>query len=218
MAGSVRIIPPLGLRQPPLCRPICDDELQAIAYKKHFPTQEITIAIRPLCINTDIETIFDWVNVEFARLAWQKDNGPLRQMKQTYELIQYSDFAQSFVALMNDTLVCQVDVYHASMNDVSLAYPALPGDYGINVFISPSFDKASSLSVCMMQAFLEYFFSTDEVQRIIGEPAVEDLPANELLTILGFQMQKKINMSYKYANLYTCSIDNFREAIRTFAH
>jgi hypothetical protein len=218
MTDFLSTIKPPGLRNNSLCRPIGEQEAREIVYKKHFPLQELTIAIRPLCLHTDIETIFDWVNLEFARQMWQKDNGPMRQLKQTYELILQSDFAQSFVAVMNDSLVCQLDVYNAAKNEISLVYQDLPGDYGINILMSPAFDKASGLSVCILQTFLEYFFTMDEVHRIIGEPSIDDLPANELLMILGFQLQKKINLSYKYANLHTCTRANFREAICTFVH
>ena len=217
MTDFLRTIKP-RLRNQSLCRPIADNESREIVFKKHFPTQEITIGIRPLCLCSDIETIFDWVNLEFARQSWNKDDGPMRQLKQTYELILHSDFAQSFVAVMNDNLVCQLDVYNAAKNEISLAYQAHPGDYGINILMSPAFDKASGLSVSILQTFMDYFFSMDEVKRIIGEPAIEDLPAHELLGVLGFQIQKKINLSYKYANLHTCTKDNFRQAIRTFAH
>lgn len=218
MTDILNTIKPTGLFREPLCRPIYEHEAADMAYKKHFPIQEVTISLRPLNLTTDIETVFEWVNQEYAHRHWQKDNGPVRQLRQTYELILHSDFAQSFTGFMNDIPVCQLDVYHAPKNEISLAYNAHPGDYGINILLSPAYEKASGYSVCMLLTFLEYFFLQEEVHRIVGEPATDDLPANELLSILGFQFHKRINLSYKRANLYTCTKDNFREAIRTFVH
>lgn len=218
MADILKTIKPPGLIHETLCRPIHRLEALEIVYTKQFPLLETAVSIRPLCLHTDVETILEWVNHEYGGNTWQKGDGPVRQLKQTYELILNSDFAQSFVALINDTLVCQLDVYNAGKNEISLVYDAREGDYGINILMSPSYEKNSILSVCVLHTFLEYFFSLEEVKRIIGEPDMNDLPANELFAVLGFRFLKKTVLSYKWAHLYTCTKDNFSEAIRTFAH
>jgi RimJ/RimL family protein N-acetyltransferase len=160
-----------------------------------------------------MDFIFEWVNQEYAKRFWQMDGRPIRQLQQTYEYILLSDFAQSFVALLHDAPVCQVDVYHALQDEVSLLYDAQEGDYGVHFLMAPYTRPISSLSSCVFQTFLEFFFSYTEVNRIIGEPDADNVHANRLVRKLGFCFQKQVSMSYKTANLYICTNDSFNAAI-----
>ena len=182
-------------------------------FEKEFPQKKLSISIRQLCINTDVEFIFDWVNQEYAKRFWQMDGRPKQQLRETYKYILSSDFAQSFVALLHGTPVAQLDVYHALQDEVSLLYDAQKGDYGVHFLMAPNKRPISSLSSCVFQSFIEFLFTYNEVQRIIGEPDAENQHANKLVKRLGFQFQKQITMSYKTANLYFCTRDNFHAAI-----
>ncbi|MGB8193500.1 MAG: GNAT family N-acetyltransferase [Chitinophagaceae bacterium] len=201
-------------QQQTLCRPVSGQFNTDAVYEKHFDQGNFNISLRLLCINTDINFIYDWVNQDYARRFWQMDGHTPTQLKELYHNIAQSDFAQSFVALLNNNPVCQLDIYHAMRDEVGTLYNARRGDYGIHLIMAPRQKTIAGLSGYVLQTFLEYFFSCEEVDRIIGEPDAENQGANKLVTKLGFQFRRKINMSYKTANLYTCTRTNLQTAIQ----
>lgn len=203
MIEVLKIIKP-GIRQETLCRPVDQHATPQFLFEKQFPQQGITVSLRTLCIGTDTDTIYEWVNKEFARSSWQKNDGPARQLRETYEMILCSDFAQSFVALINNDVICQLDIFHAPQHDVSFLYNAVQGDYNINVIMSPEHKDNTKLSVCILETFLDYFFRCDGIKRIIADPESDDEAANELMISLGFQFHAKTYMSYRSAHLYIC--------------
>lgn len=202
------------LSQPngPLCGARQPGKPGKLLYERRFPRNN-HITIRPLCLETDIPFIYEWVNQEYAKRFWQMDGRPIRELAMVYEQIMLCDFAQSFIACCNHIPVCQLDIYHALQDEVSLHYKAHEGDYGIHVLMAPNRHRVPGLSSQVLQSFLEYFFLCPEVERIIGEPDAENERANELVRKLGFQFRKRISMSYKTANLYTCTYTNFTEAV-----
>ena len=198
-----------------LCQPLKEPASTEILYKKSFAGKNCVISLRLLSIKKDIELIYNWVNQEYAKRFWQMDGRPIDQLKETYQYIMLSDFAQSYLALLDNVPICQLDVYHALQDEVSLFYNAQEGDYGVHLLMAPNKKKISNLTIHVFQTFLEYFFSHSEVKRIVGEPDAANMNANKLVKTLGFQFQHKIAMSYKTANFYTCTRDNFHAAINT---
>jgi acetyl CoA:N6-hydroxylysine acetyl transferase len=196
----------------PLCAPQQPAQPAKQVYERRFPRGN-HITIRSLCLETDIPLIYEWVNQDYAKRFWQMDGRPLGEITMVYEQIMLCDFAQSFIACCNHKPVCQLDVYHAMQDEVSLHYKAHQGDYGIHVLMAPNRTPMPGLSAQVLQAFMEYFFLCPEVERIIGEPDAENARANALVRKLGFRFRKQINMSYKTANLYTCTYTDFTEAI-----
>ena len=60
-----------------------------------------------------------------------------------------------------------------------------------------------------MQSFLDYYFSFPKSKRMFGEPDEENIKANQLVEKAGFQFVKPITMSYKRANLWVCTREEF---------
>jgi hypothetical protein len=185
-----------------LCRPINGETAPSIEYKRYFPGKEFTISIRLLYTVTDMPFVFDWVNHTYAKHFWQKDNQPIEQLKETCQLMLACDFAQPFIALLNDDPVCQVDVYKTLQDEVSLLYSARPGDYGLRFLMAPRKEHIPNLSVCVLRTFMEFFFFYPEVKRIITEPDAEDVQANNLVKKAGFRFMHAIAMPYRAAHLY----------------
>ncbi|HYE53968.1 MAG TPA: GNAT family N-acetyltransferase [Chitinophagaceae bacterium] len=177
-------------------------------YEKHF-SHSMTISIHPFNVRKDTLFIHEWVNQDYAKRFWQMDGRTINELKKVYRHISTCHFAQSFMARINYNRICQLDLYHAPDDEVSLHYNAQPGDYGIHVLMAPRQQRVPGLSVCVLQTFLEYFFSFPDIERIIGEPDAENHRANQLVQKLGFRFMKTISMSYKTANLYTCTRNDF---------
>ncbi|HEY0679430.1 MAG TPA: GNAT family N-acetyltransferase [Chitinophagaceae bacterium] len=198
----------------PLCEPVTMEN-KVILYKREFPEKSISLSLRLLSIGSDIHQIHEWVNQEYAKRFWQLDGQPISNLIQTYEYIQSSDYAQSYITLLNDKPVGQIDLYHALHDEVGKLYEAEGGDYGLHLLMAPPKTRIPQLTICVFQTFLEYLFSFPEVNRVIGEPDADNHQANTLVRKLGFQFQKRIKMSYKTANLYFCTRESFEKAMNT---
>jgi hypothetical protein len=202
------------LQQPgqQLCEPLFRSAKYDIVAERNFPQHNFSVSLRPLCLDTDLPIIYKWVNQEYIKGFWPM-NGPIQELGQTYSYIMESDFAQSFIALVNDVPTCQVDIYHALQDEASLYYEARPGDYVIHLLMASPNLVIPNLSLSILQACLSHFFSYPEVKRVIAEPDTENEQDNKLVAKAGFRLLQKVSMSYKVANLYTCTKENFRAAL-----
>jgi hypothetical protein len=193
---------------PLLCQPVTSDAPQPAVYKKYFREQGFTISLRPLCLSADLDLIYQWVHLPYAKRFWKMDVSK-EILEETYQHILSCGHAGSFLCHLEDVPVCQIEVYHAQEDEISLCYNALPGDYGIHVLMAPRQTTIPGLSVAVFRTCLEYIFSFPEVRRVVGEPDVANERANLLVKKVGFIFQHIIRMSYKKANLYYCTRSSF---------
>jgi RimJ/RimL family protein N-acetyltransferase len=191
------------------CKPIEIPYENEILYQVDVPGLPGTISFRSLRLSTDLDMIHGWVNQVYARRFWQL-NGTKTLVENTYADLLKNPWAHSFIGLFNDQPVCQVDLYLVAGDELRSQLDAGPDDCGLHFLMSPPSQLPKGLTVHTLQAFLGFYFSFQLAQRIYAEPDKENDLANLLARKAGFRYIKTIDMSYKTANLYCLTHDQFQ--------
>lgn len=191
-----------------LCKPVSYDIVQNILFAKHFVTDQALIAIRLLCLSTDLPVIYNWLPWEYTRhLKREAHTGHLLEI---YSGIAGSGTAQSFMVMMNNTNLAQADVYQAITDDISLQYQVKPGDYKLQLLIKPERLLIGNFSICAIQTTLEFLFTFQEVKRIVMQ-LDENEYLNSKVEKAGFVFHKKTSTRQKTARLYTCTKESYKK-------
>lgn len=155
--------------------------------------------------------IHDWVNQPFSRRYWQM-NGDKQTLIDTYTTVLTNPLAHSFIGLFDGTMVCQIDCYHAGADELKDHVSVTPGTCGFHILMLPPRESFKGLTESMLKAFTRFFFSFGAAEILFGEPDEKNTPANLAAKRSGFHFQKTIQLSYKTANLYSITKQQFHEA------
>ena len=196
---------PLNLN-PALCTSFLPADTQGGIVTKYFPDRNLTISVRTLCVDKDIPVMYHWMSQEYAGYLVERD-GPPEELKESYSCMLKSMHAQPYMGLVNDIPVCQLDIYKVQQDAISLSYPARPGDYGLNMLMAPLVIHGNVL--LLLKLWLEYFFSFDEVERIIVDVEAENEWLKNLFSHAGFHNSGLMKLAYKDADLYVCTRESF---------
>jgi acetyl CoA:N6-hydroxylysine acetyl transferase len=175
-------------------------------YRKSIPHGKLSI--RSLDLSTDLDTLYEWVNQEYARAFWQMQ-GSKNALKATYEAVLENPAAHSFMVLLDNSQVGQVDLYQVLADELSEHIePALENDCGLHILMLPPRQSKKFLAEEVLRAFTEFYFSHSSAGHLYAEPDILNATANNLALKAGFKFIKKIQLSSKSANLYCISTHN----------
>src|SRR5690348_7345624 len=102
---------------PLFCKPLPGMQLSEILFLLNNADPNGQIAFRSLNLETDLDTIHNWVNQPYSKRYWQM-NGEKSFLQATYSAVLANPQAHSFIGLFNDQLVCQIDCYHVSADEL----------------------------------------------------------------------------------------------------
>lgn len=168
-------------------------------FKRNF--EDYTITIKPFSLIDHLDILYDWVNREYAKKFWGM-HGSKKELYQHYDEFLESGRGYSLLFFIGKKPVAFVDYYQVQEDEVIKFYDFKESDFGIHLLMAPiSGAPISELSKNVMITCLSFMFNLN-VDRVIGEPDINNKPANELVKKVGFRFLKEIEMSYKKANLY----------------
>lgn len=173
-----------------------------VFFKRYFPKEDVTISMRPIDLENDLEMLHEWFNREHAVKIWQM-NWPIDELETYYRLMLPSDEAHSYIIASNDEPSCNIEVYWACRDIVGDYYEVLPTDYGTHQFIAPTDPKKKYVSPST-QSMVDYVFAQPEVGKMVGEGSVDSLASMMNKAHVGFKVDKVIEMPHKKANLNFC--------------
>jgi RimJ/RimL family protein N-acetyltransferase len=127
----------------------------------------------------------------------------------TYYNIQRNSNGHSFIGLLNGKPICQFDIYRVLADEIRQFITADQHDCGFHLLMGPKDKAISGLSLALIKAMLAYYFSFPQARRMYAEPDISNMRSNYLLQRAGFQFIQGITMSYKLANLYCLTRDQF---------
>jgi len=186
-----------------LCRPTDPINRQAPIFVKSYPVENYKLVIRPFCIATDMEVLFGWLEQQMGIQFW-RENSPRQELLQSYKDVLESDHSQSLLCLLDDRPVCLVDISRAPYSEIFMYLDSCSNDYSIWLIMS-AYVTVRNAYVNIVQAYLDYFFSSDNVQRIVTYQPAYDEWSNHLLRNAGFRYLDTKKMFSGVVNLYECS-------------
>jgi hypothetical protein len=166
------------------------------------------LTVRPFCVATDTSIVFKWMSREFAGPLLTMSHPP-QELEELYTSMIESDFAQPFMGLVNDTPVCQMDIYKTQQDIISLNYPARAGDFRLQLIVAPL--TAQDNMIVLLRTCLEHFFSFPEVGRIIVDMEAGDIYLRQLFKKMGFRSLHEVRGAYGSSSLYVCTAGLFRQ-------
>lgn len=181
---------------------------QAILFKHRIP--QGLLRIRGLQLENDMDDIYDWVNQEYAKRFWQM-NGSKTLLLNTYTQLLNNPVAHSFMVLLGEKKIAQVDLYLVSADELDSHVEAAENDCGVHLLMLPPGQMEKGWSTMVLNSFISFYFAFRKAGTLYAEPDEENDRANLLARRCGFQFLKKIKMSYKMANLYSITREQFNE-------
>lgn len=167
-----------------------------------------TIHFRSLDLKKDLNILYQWVNAHYAQQFWQLE-GSIENLKAVYQPVLKNPNAHSFIGLLDEQLVCQVDCYRVEADELGKHLRCDPHDVGMHLLMAPLVTPVPGLSRKLMETFLRYYFSFDQAQRMYAEPDIYNHKACQLLTKCGFGFVQNIMLTDKAASLYLMTRKQF---------
>ncbi|GEN70670.1 GNAT family N-acetyltransferase [Chryseobacterium lathyri] len=171
-------------------------------FKRYFQKDDVTVTMRPVDLDIDLEMLHEWFNREHAIKIWQM-NWPINELETYYRLMLPGDEAHSYIVMSNGEPTCNIEVYWPCRDIVGDYYDVLPTDYGTHQFIAPTDPKKKYVSPST-QSMVDYVFAQPEVGKMVGEGSVDSLASMMNKAHVGFKVDKVIEMPHKKANLNFC--------------
>ena len=182
------------------CKPTADENRIGL-YKSSHDFHGKSISFRSMNLKGDIDLIYDWVNRDYSKKFWQL-NGSKQLVQDTYNAILDNPATHSFIGLLNNTPVCQVDIYLVLADELASFVESSQDDCGMHFLMMPPEERPKGLALAMFKAFLSYYFSFQQATTMYGEPDCHNVKANQLVQASGFKFLSTIKLSYKTAYLY----------------
>ncbi|TAN02238.1 MAG: N-acetyltransferase [Chitinophagaceae bacterium] len=186
-----------------------------ILFSKEFPRKGYRLEIKPLCLQSDIPIVHRWTTQPYTQKFWQVQCSVEELYNQYLKLLK-EGMLNAFIVLLKGLYVAQVDVYPVLKDELAAHYPAQPTDFGLHLLMAPYKNiirsyprRLEHLSQDVLITALSFLFSSGSIQRAVAEPDCRNGTANLLAQEVGFRMIKKIQLSYKEANLYEYTKDAF---------
>ncbi|WP_430612791.1 GNAT family N-acetyltransferase [Flavobacterium sp. JP2137] len=188
----------------------------AVVHKRYFNEGSSEISIRGFDMRSDLHVIHDWVNRDYSKRFWEMD-GPIQDLEQAYIKHLGVDYSHPYIGLLNGEPIFTLELYWAIKDEVGKYYPFHPGDYGFHLLMAPAKQRIPRFSYHALSLCMEYFFSFPQVNRMIGEAAVDHHGTHRLITQVGCAFDSALVLPYKTSNLTFLTREMFQHTQRYLA-
>lgn len=166
------------------------------------------LSFRSLILKKDLPILHRWVNEPYAKPFWQLD-GSIEQLKSTYQALLKNPDGHSFIGLLDEQLVCQIDLYRVQADDLGKYMRCQEDDCGMHLLMAPTDHPAPGLSRMVMEVFMRWYFSFPQSQALYAEPDIYNHKASRLLQKAGFGFVQNIMLTDKAASIYLITRKQF---------
>lgn len=173
-----------------LYTPLAPDATYDNVFERTFAKGHVTVALRPLSLPADWPQISKWLCREFTRKHAPAAQLPERHLRETFSTMLQCDFAQPFVGLINDQPgflieICDGDKQCDGLEEGPHVFST--GDHAIRLIISPTVIYTRNWSLYALLGSLDYFFSHEQVERIVWPLHEKDRHNIQLASQLQFK-------------------------------
>lgn len=180
-----------------LCKQLDPFVQHPIVWQQELP-QQYTIALRPVSLATedDVQTIAAWMQQGYSTQQ------TIEQLRVMYIIIAECNNSQSFMVLLNDDPVGQLDIYQVNQDVLKDSYPSRDDDYRLHIPVIPATRQAAELPLQVIQTSLDYCFSFPETGRIVWAIHTADEQFKSIAGKTGFRLLYKFMEGDKEMLLY----------------
>jgi RimJ/RimL family protein N-acetyltransferase len=186
------------------CKPGTKSNLH---FEHSFPSGQ-SLVLRSLILKKDVNILHQWVNEPYAKEFWQLD-GPKSTLESTYQSVLKNPDGHSFIGILDEQLVCQIDLYRLQSADLGRYVRHQYNDCGMHLLMAPAKFPVPQLSRMVMETFLRYYFSFSEAENLYAEPDIHNHKACKLLGKSKFSFVQNIMLTDKAASLYLITRKQF---------
>jgi RimJ/RimL family protein N-acetyltransferase len=166
------------------------------------------ISFRSLIPDEDIDFLFNWTHLPYSKRFWQQDVSKSNLLALFNETIAHP-YTHSFIGSINEQPVCQVELYNIHTDELKEHLNYGMHDCGLHLLMLPPKQLKKGWTILMLTQFLHFYFSYPEAEHLYIEPDQENSLANQLAKRAHFHFHKTVKLSYKTANLYSISKQQF---------
>ncbi|WP_378186505.1 GNAT family N-acetyltransferase [Aquimarina sp. W85] len=171
----------------------------AICYSTNFPDFG-SVSIRPFDLSKDADTIYEWVNQEYA-LYWGMIGCTLREFKEEYHKLLKRKQYQIFIGIYKHTAVFLLEKYHPQYDVIGTTYDVKSTDCGMHVLVAPPRVKIPHFTWYLFNTITNFIFEESSVDRILVEPDIHNKKMFALCERIGFVLDKVVELPHKTAQL-----------------
>jgi RimJ/RimL family protein N-acetyltransferase len=179
-----------------------------VVFKKYISELSGTFSLRSVALASDGDMLVNWVNQPYAKQFWQME-GDAGKWLQTYEQVLANPCAHAFIGCLDETPICQLDLYSVHADELGQHIEANSGDAGFHILMGPPREMQKGFSFYAIKGLQEYYFSFDTSGDLYAEPDQENYHANRLAINTGFRFINTVTLSYKTANVYRITRTEF---------
>ena len=171
-----------------LYSPLDPGKKHPVVFEKIFQQDSLKVSLRPLSLPSDWADMGHWFMDEFAKGLVPVAQLPVNHLQDTFTAMLQCDFAQPFIGLLNDYPGFLVEISEGSkqLTGLDLAHDMNEGDQVMRLILSPAVLSIRQFSFYSLLTSLEYFFSHQQVQRIVWELNEKDKHYIHLANRIGF--------------------------------
>lgn len=170
------------------------------------------LSIRPINLETDIETLHSWVTKPYAKY-WGMLTHTIEEVKRSYKEVEENIHHDTYIGMLNDVPVFLMERYKTSEDIISEHYKALDKDYGMHILVAPVEKRITQFTWHVFTTVMDYFFSLKFVSRVVVEPDVNNEKIHVLNKKAGFIYQKEIELPNKTAALAICTRESYKNVV-----
>lgn len=166
-----------------------------------------TLQFRSLILKKDLNILHHWSTRHRCRF-WQGE-GSYEKMLVYYQSILKNPDAHSFIGILDEELICLIDIYRLTTDELGRHIQSKPNDCRFHLVMAPCDQITPGLSRKVAEAFLRYFFSFTDSRYLYAEPDIYHSKACRFLEKCGFSFLQNIILSTKAASLYLMRKEQF---------
>ncbi|MEP7375272.1 MAG: GNAT family N-acetyltransferase [Chitinophagaceae bacterium] len=163
-----------------------------------------TLSIRSLKIKQDLPVIQRWAMPDYWPELWSLPGG-IENVTAIYQFVQRNAEGHSFVGLLDEHLICVIDLFAASSNDVGNHLSPSPHDCMIRFLQEPP----SVTKIPIVTTFLHWYFHFPQAGDLLAGPGITNYETCRELEALGFVFYRNIMLAKKAASIYVMSRKRF---------
>lgn len=181
-----------------------------IVFKQFIKELGSAVSFRSLGLDQDLDLIHQWVNAEYAKRFWGLRGNP-DMIRKVYAAAMVNPNTHAFIGMIEDQPFCQIDLYAVKGDELEQHIDWQPDDAGFHILMCPPRQMKRRWSYWAIKCFQQYYFSHEGAQRLFAEPDQMNYPANQLAINTGFTFINSAELSYKTANIYCITREQFNK-------